>query len=344
VPWTIPGFRDTVISALEAAEDPCVSVFTRSLRQALAPIPLATNSPVPTPSTVPHEETPALAPTYATRQRTSKRVATAPPRKLLYLRNYATQPPQIVKLACPDCAKTNFSSLQGILNHCRLSHSREFGSHDECVQCCAVLVESVEDGAWVVANGMEVAGISIPGLRRLFELAVGGGQDVVPILNPKQPEVKLQDSSGAASTTEDLPALPMASETPASHVTRTLGHHINTPALAPFLGRENKRRAIRSDYEDANVDVVKYETTTNRNRWRMHYTHRNNARASLDEVTEFTTELVGVNEIQPDVFDSADQEPVLVSHVSSRFHITARLSIRDLSLWIPPGKLSFHYA
>jgi len=32
---------------------------------------------------------------------------------------------QVARLACPDCARTDFPSVQGLLNHCRLRHARE---------------------------------------------------------------------------------------------------------------------------------------------------------------------------------------------------------------------------
>ncbi|KAI0771409.1 hypothetical protein BC629DRAFT_767729 [Irpex lacteus] len=176
VPWTIPGFQDSVVTALEAVEESCNVLHNQNLRVALAPTstPAIAANPTPAPSAVP-EEIPVTS-AYSTRRGGTRRGPAAPPRKLLYLLNRTTHPPQTVKLACPDCGKSSFSSLQGLLNHCRLSHSREFGSHDECVQRCAVLVETEEEQAWVIANGSEVAGIGIPGLKRLFELAVGGGQ------------------------------------------------------------------------------------------------------------------------------------------------------------------------
>ncbi|KAI0696018.1 hypothetical protein BC835DRAFT_915960 [Cytidiella melzeri] len=344
VPWTIPGFQDSVLTALETAEKPCSLFYTQDLRLPYLPPPVSF-LPIVSPSPPSVELADQPSPVYTTRHRSSKRSAPAPPRKLLYLRNHATQPPQTVKLACPDCGKTSFSSLQGLLNHCRLSHSREFGSHDECVQDCAVLVETAEDQAWVVANGTEVAGISIPGLRRLFELAVGGGQGIVPILPLKQLEVDTVDRQSSFSTPSQLPeesSLP--SSEASSHVTRTLGHHIDTPALAPFLGREAKRRSIHSYAEDVDVDILGQERASKTSQWRMHYTHRSKARSSLDEVVKLPAAHPAVEEVSPDIQDVAEAQAALLSFVTSgtgsRFHIMARLSIKDLSLWIPPSRRS----
>ncbi|KAI0087889.1 hypothetical protein BDY19DRAFT_229466 [Irpex rosettiformis] len=340
VPWTIPGFQDSVVTALEAVEEPCNVLYSQNLQLSLVPpsAPSMLVSSAHPPSAAPEETLVA-----STRRGPSRRSMAAPPRKLLYLLNRTTHPPQTVKLACPDCGKTSFSSLQGLLNHCRLSHSREFGSHDECVQCCAVLVESAEEQAWVVANGAEVTGIGIPGLKRLFELAVGGGQAVVPILPPTQQESETSEPSGFSSSVPEAQDLPTATVAGTSSVlTRTLGHHIDTPALAPFLGRESKRRSIRVYDEELHVDVLNIGAAVNTSPWRMHYTHRSKARASLDEVVEPPEVPPTAEEILPKTGDAAAVALSMCTSVSdqlgSRFHITGRVSIRDLSLWVPPAR------
>ena len=42
-------------------------------------------------------------------------------------------------LKCPVCSRTTFTSLQGLLNHARISHVLEWGTHEECVQACATV-------------------------------------------------------------------------------------------------------------------------------------------------------------------------------------------------------------
>lgn len=320
-------------------------LHNQNLRVALAPTPTPPIAAASTPAPSAAPEDTSVTSAYSTRRGGTRRGPTAPPRKLLYLLNRTTHPPQTVKLACPDCGKTSFSSLQGLLNHCRLSHSREFGSHDECVQRCAVLVETEEEQAWVIANGSEVAGIGIPGLKRLFELAVGGGQAVVPILQATQPEVnnsERQQPSDSAALVQEVPAA--TPEAAPSDLTRTLGHHIDTPSLAPFLGRESKRRSIRVYDEDVEVDVLGSKATTKSSSWRMHYTHRSKARASLDEIVQTPVKPPDVEEVlpaAPSIKEPLAPNPSIPMFYGpgSRFHITARVSIQDLSLWIPTGTL-----
>lgn len=52
----------------------------------------------------------------------------------------------IVKLTCPDCQRSNFSSAQGFLNHSRIAHSKEFTSQDAAaLQCGEILPDDFQD-------------------------------------------------------------------------------------------------------------------------------------------------------------------------------------------------------
>ncbi|KAK9356236.1 hypothetical protein V1523DRAFT_437943 [Lipomyces doorenjongii] len=52
----------------------------------------------------------------------------------------------LVRLVCKDCSRITFGSAQGFINHCRISHGREFTSHDNAAQCCGEeLKESDQD-------------------------------------------------------------------------------------------------------------------------------------------------------------------------------------------------------
>ncbi|KAJ3545524.1 hypothetical protein NM688_g5616 [Phlebia brevispora] len=321
------GFRDAALDALAAVEAPCEVLFTREAQ----PNPSLRPSVPSTPS--------ALIPVEGlqTRTRGLHRTARPPPRKLLFLRNTSKFPPQIVKLACPDCSRTDFSSLQGILNHCHLGHNREFGSHDDCVQSCAVLVEDPEEQAWVVSNGTEVAGVSLPGLRRLFELAVGGGMGLLPTAVAVQPkEEKRITPEPTAPLQEGLNSLAQPTEEQITTVTRTLGVHSDSPALAPFLGRAPTKRRIKVYNEEEIVDICgAASATTPRATWRKQYAHRNNARAGLDEVTVSSLPDHPAAAAET-VHVPSPTQPLRAS--SSRFHIAARVSIRDISQSIPQSR------
>ncbi|KAH8104757.1 hypothetical protein BXZ70DRAFT_613963 [Cristinia sonorae] len=333
-------FRDTSLDALEAIEIPCNVLFNRNVRPTERLVPVVSSTPQVEP--LPSAHNAAIPQAAPSRTRGVNRTpARVPPKRLLFLRNNATNPPQIVKLACSDCARTDFSSLQGLLNHCRLRHKREFGSHDECVQSSAILVEGEEQRNWVVANGTEVAGISIPGLRRLFEIAVGGNRDVLPIPLPIAP-VEPEEEQVAAEIID----MPIPREEPHSKsgsstplLTRTLGYHEDTPALAPFLGRAPKQRCINVDMPDQYVDPFSNTTETSilAKRWRARYAGRSEIVAPVTPEEDIVT-LSSPKVLQQTVDEQPDSEQTISQHVGTRFHIVARVGVEDQSFWITPGK------
>ena len=56
-----------------------------------------------------------------------------------------------VKLRCLDCARDDFGSAQGFINHCRIQHHRSFTSHDAAAAACGEVVEVDSAGAVVGA-------------------------------------------------------------------------------------------------------------------------------------------------------------------------------------------------
>ena len=118
-------------------------------------------------------------------------------------------------LKCPTCHRTAFTSLQGLLNHARLTHALEWGTHDDCIRACAVPDNDLDPEAGVEV-GLGPSGI-LPGLRSIFQMAVQKPEDA-----------------------EDL--------------NQSLGIHEDTPALAPYLGKTVTKRAIKVWDEQVDVD------------------------------------------------------------------------------------------
>jgi len=273
------------------------------------------------------------------------RTTTAKPhlqKRLLYIRLPPTEiavDEQVAIMTCPTCARTQFSTLQGLLNHARLAHGIEWASHDACIAACAVPVASGDEAEKerVEAEGVEVPwGGSVVGLQRLFERAVGFNMPLS--LCPKD---QLEASVAAA--------------TPSTLLSRTLGLHADSPALAPFLGKPPKRRCIHTYDEDTNVDILSIDNAARKpapslerseeftrkaeengiHPWRMAYPHRSRARPELDLVVDPPTL----------VDDGADitATAVIPGSTTSRFHITARVCITDRSLYVSPGWFPFCY-
>ncbi|KAL0580194.1 hypothetical protein V5O48_001787 [Marasmius crinis-equi] len=240
--------------------------------------------------------------------------------KFLFLRSND----QVFILRCPTCLRHSFSMLQGLYNHSRISHHVEWGSHEECVKACAVLQQDF-DQVLDLESGVEVGSTSqtggiLPGVRSLFQMAVeGSGAGPTSAL-----EGEGDDEDGGM------------------HLTRTLGWHSDTPALAQFLGKEATRKGIKvwNEEQDVNVDELDESSPTllRRGRWRMTYSHRNSIKQSSPiEILEDAVSKPQVAEENQSVTSANTIQPTPSS--SSRFHITCRVTITDHSLFISPGEL-----
>lgn len=201
----------------------------------------------------------------------------------------------------------------------------------------------------VAESGTELKGITLPSLRRLFEIAVGASDAASLPLPRHSPTEQSPDA-------QNIPEVKPRAES--SHLTRTLGHHADTPALAPFLGRAPQKRLIHVHEEGEPVDIfgTPHSAPSPRSKqgWRMPYSHRNAAREELDE--EIALPSV-VNNPEPSSVharvsghDSSDLGQTVGGQQSgsapsgslsaSRFHIAVRISISDHSLWLSPGTIT----
>ncbi|KAG1780601.1 hypothetical protein EV702DRAFT_1042864 [Suillus placidus] len=324
-------FQEAALEALNAVETPCAFLFDReeSVYDDAEPPSLRSFSPV---APTQRERIPPKV-----RPMRSAAAKLHPQKKLLYIRLPPSQgavDEQIAILTCPTCTRTQFSTLQGLLNHARLAHGIEWASHDACITACAVPVSPSDEMEKdrVEEEGVEVSwGGSVVGLQRLFERAVGVN---LP------PSLVSQEGQGAAD----------AAAIPSTLLSRTLGLHADSPALAPFLGRTPKRRCIHAYDEDTDVDILNIDTAPRRlspsvesregvtrradhgsgHPWRMAFPHRNRARPELDLIVDAPALVDNVAEITA--------TPVIPGSTTSRFHITARVHITDRSLFISPSR------
>jgi hypothetical protein len=308
------NFQDIANEALRDIQTPCDIIFGREINLVppISPGPNQHQPPQPLPNPFP-----ARISSYRTRDRTLPRTL-ASNTKLLFIRDNTKSPPTVVKMACPDCSRDDFTNIQGLLNHCRIRHSKDYGSHDECMQRCAVIVP-VEDRDWIISNGTELSGISLPSLRRLFEIAVGNDTLTITASAPDVGNIGLQENSA-----------------PATLLSRTLGHHKDTPALAPFLGYTPKRRCINvhneSDYVDIGDQNGCAQAAILQTKWRMSYAHRSETTSTPDIV---------LDQGRPDAMATSLTErrylPDVTNSNGTRFHVLARVIVSDRSLWLSPG-------
>jgi hypothetical protein len=314
-------FQLAAADALDVAEAPLLPILSRQARFINRPTLDIAPAPSPTSSTNPY----ARPHTRHTRLRRSPSTIRTPP-KFLYFRDTSTN--TIARLSCSDCSRGDFPRVQSLLNHCRIQHGREFGSHDDCIRGCAVHVSKDEE-AWVIENGTELRQSGLPSLRRLFEIAVGSAGSSLGVASAtdastRQPGAFQGDNRVPEG--ENSQALTPTSALSSTHLSRTLGHHAESPALAPFLGRAPKRRGITVHDENTPLDVDGGEQTLVRRRWHKPFIHRSRARPSFDVMAIAETSAL---QCIPDL------TPVVAQ--GTRFHVTARVTVSDRSLWIPLG-------
>ncbi|KAG9225960.1 hypothetical protein CCMSSC00406_0006418 [Pleurotus cornucopiae] len=261
--------------------------------------------------------------------------------KFLYIKPSEAGEAGLLILKCPACLRTSFTSLQGLLNHARLAHKIEWGTHDDCISACAV-VNDQED--LVIEDGLEVGGTLsvLPSLQRLFQNALRGQvapQDILPA--GATPTPTLEDRT-AESNQNVAPQ-----DSVSTHISRTLGFHAETPALAPFLGKTATRRGIKAWNELEDIDVyggIEFSKKTYRTGRVL--TARN--KASLVEDADSTASPApdhtppsevapvpdAVNVKQEDLFSGLD--PLRIQ--SSRFYFSTRIIITDRSWYQPPQR------
>lgn len=313
----VDEFQEAALDALEALEVPLSIIFETATPEE--------------PETTPRSFSPLVSglppppPQRALKTRASRVPKLSQPKKLLYIRlsSGATEANQLAILACPTCSRTQFTTLQGLLNHARLAHGIEWASHDACITACAVPVTPDDDVCQTYQQeGLEVPwGGNVVGLRRLFERAVGVEGHVVSPPDADQLQFAPQDATTIPSTL----------------LSRTLGLHADSPSLAPFLGRAPKRRYIHVHNEEQDVDIISIDgqqanvppnsMEQRRPQFHMNYPHRSAARPELDRTIELETNATAKTE-------ATDVAGFLPNTLASRFHITARVRVEDRSLYL----------
>ena len=75
---------------------------------------------------------------------------------------------RMVKLVCLDCRRSNFNSVQGFINHCRIAHTRQFASHDAAIEASGEEIDVEAEGVGTemsAPQGAASAGLVHPMIR-----------------------------------------------------------------------------------------------------------------------------------------------------------------------------------
>ena len=251
-----------------------------------------------------------------TRQRVTLGLAQSSSAGPILFEDRSTARPVTLKLVCTDCSRSDFPTMQGLLNHCRLAHSRVYGTHDECIQATGVIVDGDEREA-LLASGVEVNTVHLPSLKSMFERAVG--------LAPT--------AASASGAVEGQPVEEFLGIS--THLSQTLGYHKDTPTLAPFLGKQAKRKCIHVYDDSSPIDVTSHDDEKSLSTRVFSFIKRRPRRDTDGNwsinLAALAAEKSGDADISPDLltepFDSV-----------TRFHVTRRILISDKSLYLPESK------
>ncbi|KAL8639979.1 MAG: hypothetical protein Q9228_003050 [Teloschistes exilis] len=153
---------------------------------------------------------------------------------------------QMVKLVCLDCRRSDFNSVQGFINHCRIAHSRNFQSHDAAAIACGEEVELDQAGGLVGETSTPVtsgAGLVHPLIRSAHVAKLNAPTPAM--LFPKR------QTSATRTPTHSLPTAaahveiprqevapePIAASAPESSSFKASSHTPHLSALFVRLGR-----------------------------------------------------------------------------------------------------------
>ncbi len=219
--------------------------------------------------------------------------------------------PVVARMACFECKRDDFPNVQGLLNHCRISHRLVISGHDELVSLCGILL-SEEESTKLISQGADIKVVNVPSLRHLFERAVAGNAD----------------PSSSNSVTDGQ-----------AFLSRGLGLHKDSPSLAPYLGKKYRRREIHCDVDYGPVDILDGDEPLPskvpsfvKSRMYMRLQHENTNPAP--ESTRSTDKAFEYN-------DANDTSHLLsLSSESTRFHVRQRFVIADRSFYLSLGRNS----
>lgn len=202
--------------------------------------------------------------------------------------------PVTVLISCEVCGRSDFPTIHSVLSHARMSHAIYYRGHEELVGRCGRVVTGAE-AERIRCHGTEASSRILLGMRSVIERGIS-------------------DAQGGDATL----------------LTKTLGLHADSAALASFLGRKPQTHSIRV-YEpegDIDIETVDHDSEAQQPRSMKQKTAtraRRRSQTSFDSFPVVDMELVDVAG-----HHNTSVAPSLAP-VASRFHLKRRLIITDSS-------------
>lgn len=167
---------------------------------------------------------------------------------------------QRVKLVCLDCRRSDFNSVQGFINHCRIAHSRNFQSHDAAAVACGEEVEFDQTGGIVgeaYAAASTGAGLVHP-LIRSAHVASSAAPTPPMKLPQRGPSEVSRETSCSKSLQDTTTFLRDAGTCSPDCASSPFRPSLQTPHLSAFFAKVG-----RGDDLEAEVNIARSKVDVN---------------------------------------------------------------------------------
>lgn len=109
----------------------------------------------------------------------------------------------MVKLVCLDCRRHDFSSAQGFINHCRISHSRQFLSHDAAIEASGEEIDMDANQTIGDIAGVQTSSSTVGLVHPLIRSALSTPSPSTPTIVSNRKKARLTTSNIIPSSAQD---------------------------------------------------------------------------------------------------------------------------------------------
>ncbi|ORX59312.1 hypothetical protein BCR36DRAFT_401859 [Piromyces finnis] len=234
---------------------------------------------------------------------------------------------KFVRIQCPKCFRSNFSNLQGFLNHCRISHKMEFPSHEEATRRCGILVDESE----VPSNHpcRKKNARSVISLRDVFIET----SRKTKLLNMNSQLSKYKERPKIKEFDEDVDMDSDSSSVASSTISSTM----------PTQRSKIQKSTLRYNSSQLSKSIVNESDNDSNNSSTSNKKNDNNNKNNNDTYLKLLKNKYLKNNEMEDV-SPLNPNPKILStphqplNEGSRFYMTKRIVIGNVSKYIPPEK------
>lgn len=224
--------------------------------------------------------------------------------KPLYIQQHSStvDEPVTVLIACETCSRSDFPTIHSLLSHARMSHGILYRSHEELVGRCGRIVAGTE-AARIRKHGTEASSRILLGMRTVIEQGVREAESGHP-----------------------------------NALARTLGLHIDSPALASFLGKEPQVHSIRVYESAGDLDVEAVDDSPSLKSFLMIRKDATRSSHQRRKLQGKFKEEISLDSVRPNFGNDLFEDETDFSIAASRFHIKRRLVVTDSSFFVANSK------